>query len=243
MSKMASPQRVFRKADGSEDHQTPRKDGEYVYTKQHIRELFEVVRYKMDSLLQECVDDATILDAILDFVCEEFCFPPDIFETSFHGNGWICLTPSLGRGVHAVAAQSPTGIQVEWTFDHGRRYEISCEWDVKRMNFKFYYTFFRTKKKTNGTVEHTSSDKVKIKTYQRDQPFGGVLAVEVDLRNNGQPVLRVFFDGNLFTRFKVPIGRKEFRLFGLEVDDFKKCREVHFYLGAKIRHIKPFWIA
>jgi len=237
-------QRVLRNKDGSEDHRTLRKDGEWVYTRQQVREMFEEVRHKLPRLLQHCIDEPLIFSILLSYIGEEFCFPPDIFETSFHGNGWICLTPGLKRGqVHAVAAQSPTGIQVEWSFHSGIRFEVSCEWDVKRVNFKFSYTFFRTRKKSNGTVEHTFSDKVKIKTHSREQPFSEVLGVEVDLRNMGVPALKVFFDGKEFTRYKIPIRRKEFLSFGLNEQAFKECRDVNFYLGAKIRHIKPFWYA
>ena len=47
------------------------------------------------------------------------------------------------------------------------RFELTCEWDVKRQNFKCYYTFYRTSKKQNGTMEHKASDHIRVKVMKK----------------------------------------------------------------------------
>ena len=57
----------------------------------------------MDTMLEEPI----ICEILASYVAEAFYFPPHIFETSFHGNGWICLVPQLQDGQNLVAVRVP----------------------------------------------------------------------------------------------------------------------------------------
>merc|ERR1740123_2881250 len=196
-------------------------------------------RTQKNSFMDTMLEEPIICEILASYVAEAFYFPPHIFETSFHGNGWICLVPQLQDGKNLVAVRAPTGIQVEWTFSTSLRFELTFEWGVKRQNFKCYYTFYRTRKKPNGTMEHKASDHIRVKADQRDQPFGGVMAVEVNLATE-QPQIKIFFDGKTFHRFTLPVQRKEFAMYKLNPEQFRRCTDINFYLGAKIRHITSF---
>jgi len=197
-------------------------------------------RTQKNSFMDTMLEEPIICEILASYVAEAFYFPPHIFETSFHGNGWICLVPQLQDGQNLVAVRAPTGIQVEWTFSSTLRFELTCEWDVKRQNFKCYYTFYRTNKKPNGTMEHKASDHIRVKAFDHETPFGGIMAVDVNLTKKAAPVIQIFFDGELFQRFSLPLQQKEFRRYKLNAEAFERCTDVNFYLGAKIRHIASF---
>jgi len=218
-----------------------RNSEERLYTQtQMLNVLVEYCKPRvLNKYIKEMLSRHIICEVLASYVAEAFYFPPSIFETSFHGNGWICLAPRLNRGKNLVAVRAPTGIQVEWTFSTSLRFELTFEWDVKRQNFKCYYTFYRTRKKPNGTMEHKASDHIRVKADQRDQPFGGVMAVEVNLATE-QPQIKIFFDGETFHRFTLPVQRKEFAMYKLNPEQFRRCTDINFYLGAKIRHITSF---
>ena len=66
------------------------------------------------------------------------------------------------------------------------------------------------------------------------------MAVDVNLTKKAAPVIQIFFDGELFQRFTLPLQQKEFRRYKLNAEAFERCTDVNFYLGAKIRHIASF---
>ena len=53
------------------------------------------------------LEEPIICEILASYVAEAFYFPPHIFETSFHGNGWICLVPQLQDGQNLVAVRVP----------------------------------------------------------------------------------------------------------------------------------------
>ena len=73
-----------------------------IFWQPYIHFQFFVLEF-MDTMLEEPI----ICEILASYVAEAFYFPPHIFETSFHGNGWICLVPQLQDGQNLVAVRVP----------------------------------------------------------------------------------------------------------------------------------------
>jgi len=217
---------------------------EYLYTAGQVKKLFfevaEILKErKSKNILIEIFNDCKIVDNLCAYVGEQFYFPPEVFQTNFDGNGWVCLKPNLELGeINTLAVKSPTGIQVDWNWvsTHGRklRYELSFEWDLRHMRFIIISTFYNSK-------IYNGKD-MKMDLDFESPSFPCVIGVEVNLERS-LPSMKVYANGVLLVQFKIPVHRKEFSTFKITEDMFSDCKEINFFLGARIRELGALWYA
>lgn len=211
---------------------------EYLYTKNQVRKLFcdagQILKdRKNKNILVGLLDDRIVLDILCEYIGEQFYFPPEVFQTNFDGNGWVCLKPNLRLGhINTLAVKSPTGIQIDWNWGKKLRYELSFEWDLRHMRFLIISTFYNTKI-YNGKDMKMDLD------YQSPK-FPCVMGVEVNLKHS-VPLIQVWANGENLVSFKIPIHRKEFQKYNINEDMFSNCREINFFLGARIRELAALW--